>query len=61
MSEDIIDKEEQNDEKVQHTIDEIHKAQKELMEAGADTLRNKLEAAVWFANARVYYHLKGWI
>ena len=24
------------------------------------TLRNKLEAAVWFANARVYYRLKGW-
>ena len=52
--------EEQNDEKVQHTVDEIHRAKKELMEAGADTLRNKLEAAVWFANARVYYRLKGW-
>ena len=52
--------EEQNDEKVQQTVDEIHKAKKELREAGADTLRNKLEAAVWFANARVYYRLKGW-
>ena len=52
--------EEQDDEKVQHTIDEIHKAKKELKEAGADTLRNKLEAAVWFWNKTAYYHLKGW-
>ena len=46
--------------KVQQTLDEIHKAETEIRQAGADTLRNKLEAVVWFWNKTVYYHLKGW-
>ena len=46
--------------KVQQTIDLIRKAETEVRQAGADTLRNKLEAAVWFRNKTVYYHLKGW-
>lgn len=50
----------QNAPQVQQTIDLIHKAETEVKQAGADTLRNKLEAAVWFWNKTVYYHLKGW-
>lgn len=52
--------EDRNDPKVQQTIDLIRKAETEVRQAGADTLRNKLEAAVWFRNKTVYYHLKGW-
>ena len=52
--------EDRNDPKVQQTIDLIRKAETEVRQAGADTLRNKLEAAVWFWNKTVYYHLKGW-
>ena len=52
--------EDRNDPKVQQTIDLICKAETEVRQAGADTLRNKLEAAVWFWNKTVYYHLKGW-
>ena len=52
--------EDRNDQKVQQTIDLIRKAETEVRQAGADTLRNKLEAAVWFWNKTVYYHLKGW-
>ena len=52
--------EDRNDPKVQQTIDLICKAETEVRQAGADTLRNKLEAAVWFRNKTVYYHLKGW-
>lgn len=45
---------------VQQTLDEIHKAEIEIKQAGADTLRNKLEAAVWFRSKKLYYRLKGW-
>ena len=55
-----LSQEDRNDPKVQQTIDLIRKAETEVRQAGADTLRNKLEAAVWFWNKTVYYHLKGW-
>lgn len=56
-----LPEEDRNAPQVQETIDLIHKAETEVKQAGADTLRNKLEAAVWFWNKTVYYHLKGWI
>ena len=52
--------EDQKDPRVRQVMDEILQAKQEIRQAGADTLRNRLEAAVWFANKTAYYHLKGW-
>ena len=50
----------QNSTRVKQAEECIRKAGEEVKRAGADTLKNRLEAELWFIYAPFYYKLKGW-
>ena len=52
--------EDRNTERVQQAMECVREAGKEVKQSGADTLKNRLETALWFVYAPLYYRLKGW-
>ena len=52
--------EDRNAQRVQQAMECVRRAGEEVKQAGADTLKNRLETVLWFACAPLYYRLKGW-
>ena len=50
----------QNSARVKQAEECIRKAGEKVKQCGADTLKNRLEAELWFIYAPFYYKLKGW-
>lgn len=50
----------QNSARVKQAEECIRKAGEKVKQCGADTLKNRLEAELWFIYAPFYYKLKRW-